>query len=63
MSQKSGPPGNFTAHPAQRWHYMLPESKNTSLRELLVLVAPNAAGWAQGKCPFHDDCGARFAST
>ena len=42
------------------WHYMLPEPKRYFGRRVVDLGKPNATGWAQGKCPFHDDPAAAF---
>lgn len=42
------------------WDYMLPESKSYFGQRVVGLSKPNAAGWAQGECPFHRDLGAAF---
>jgi len=42
------------------WHYMLPEPKRYFGSRVVDLGKPNSTGWAQGKCPFHDDQAAAF---
>jgi hypothetical protein len=42
-----------------QWHYLLPESK-LYFGSRVALSKPNATGWAQGKCPFHNDPHAAF---
>ncbi|WP_158986980.1 CHC2 zinc finger domain-containing protein [Lysobacter panacisoli] len=39
---------------------MLPESKGYFGPRVVDLGKPNNVGWAQGKCPFHEDPAAAF---
>lgn len=48
-------------HLPSNWCYMLPEAKGYFGRRIAGLRKPNATGWAQGKCPFHEDHTASFS--
>lgn len=37
------------------WRSRLPDPAAYYSRHVERLSAPNASGWAQGRCPFHDD--------
>lgn len=37
------------------WRDHLPEPASYYARHLEKLTRPNATGWAQARCPFHDD--------
>lgn len=37
------------------WRERLPDAEAYYRRQVERLSRPNATGWAQGKCPFHDD--------
>lgn len=37
------------------WRDRLPNPANYYARHLEKLTKPNATGWAQARCPFHDD--------
>jgi hypothetical protein len=37
------------------WRGQLPDSRTYYVRHVGKLIRANADGWAQGKCPFHDD--------
>lgn len=37
------------------WRQRLPEPASYYRQHVQKLTGPNATGWAQGRCPFHDD--------
>lgn len=51
----------MNGHLPSNWHYMLPEARYYFGKRVADLRKPNATGWAQGKCPFHDDLNAAFS--
>lgn len=49
----SQPPA--TAHIPDNWRDRLPHPASYYAQHVQKLGRPNAAGWAQGACPFHED--------
>lgn len=47
--------GNRQPYIPHDWRQRLPEPSTYYRRHVHKLSAPNAGGWAQGRCPFHDD--------
>lgn len=43
------------------WRERLPDPAAYYTAHIAKLSAPNAAGWAQGRCPFHEDHNASFS--
>jgi hypothetical protein len=43
------------------WRGRLPDPANYYAAHVERLGRPNVTGWAQGKCPFHDDCNASLS--
>lgn len=37
------------------WRLRLPDPESYYRKHAKKLSAPNSSGWAQGRCPFHDD--------
>lgn len=44
-----------SAHLPRDWRSRLPDPAQYYAAHVEKLTHPNAAGWAQGRCPFHED--------
>jgi DNA primase len=49
------------AHLPARWRDRLPDPAVYYREHVAKLSRPNAAGWAQGRCPFHEDASASLS--
>ena len=47
--------GGCKLHLPANWRERLPDPAAYYTARIAKLSAPNAAGWAQGRCPFHED--------
>lgn len=46
---------NASTRIPENWHDRLPDPASYYAQHVAKLGKPNAAGWAQGQCPFHED--------